>query len=338
MKGINFFTVFVLALTIVLSPLAVLKNDKSSKTLEAGAGFVSMPQNTVSSQQNAEKEFRYNTYVRLYDQETETTKEIDLREYIYGVVAGECPMLYHEEAIKAQIVAAKTYTLYRMKANAGEEYDVTTDPETSQNYISKEKAYENWGSKAETYDQKLNDLIDEVYDYCIFYKDSPILAVYHAMSAGKTEDCKYVWNTSLDYLKPVLSDGDKLADGYLSEQKVTIAEANGILKAKGVTAAELSKGETDKTESGNVIKITVGEIEITGAEISRLFSLRSNNFDIELGKKNIVFTVRGYGHQVGMSQNGANYLAKQGKSYDEILTHYYSGTEVAKFVEQKENQ
>lgn len=330
MKGLNLFSVIVLTLTIMLVPLISMQKEGSVKP--TAAGFVSMPE-TAKSAEKAGKDFVYNTYVRLYDIENDKIEKVELRDYIYGVVVGECPMLYHDEAIKAQIVAAKTYTLYRMKANAGEEYDVTTEPETSQKYISREKAYENWGSAAEEYNQKLELLLDEVYDYCILYKDEPILAVYHAISAGKTEDCKYVWNSALPYLVPVLSEGDKLADGYLSEQKLTLAEANGILKTEGITAAELAKAKADRTNSGNVLKVTVGEKEITGANIARMFSLRSNNFDVTITDTHLAFNVRGYGHQVGMSQNGANYFAKQGSSFSEILTHYYSGTTVAKMTE-----
>ncbi len=331
MKGLNLFSVIVLTLTIMLVPLITMQKEDGVKP--TAAGFVSMPESTNS----AEKEFVYNTYVRLYDIESDKIEKVELRDYIYGVVAGECPMLYHEEAIKAQIVAAKTYTLYRMKANAGEEYDVTTEPETSQKYISREKAYENWGSAAEEYNQKLESLLNEVYDYCILYKDEPILAVYHAISAGKTEDCKNVWNSALPYLVPVLSEGDKLVDGYLSEQKLTLAEANGILKAEGITATELAKAKLDRTDSGNVLKATIGEKSITGASIAKMFSLRSNNFDLTLTDTHLTFTVRGYGHQVGMSQNGANYFAKQGSAFSEILTHYYSGTEVAKYVQKPSN-
>lgn len=330
MKGLNLFSIVVLTLTILLVPLVSMHKAETTKPTQAG--FVSMPE-TSQNNTSDEKEFVYNTYVRLYNIEKDTVEKVELREYIYGVVAGECPMLYHDEAIKAQIVAAKTYTLYRMKANAGEEYDVTTEPETSQKYITREQAYKNWGSNADKYNEKLESLLDEVYDYCILYKDEPILAVYHAISAGKTEDCKNVWNSPLPYLVPVLSEGDKLADGYLSEQKLTLAEANGILKTEGITATELASAKAERTDSGNVLKAIIGEKEITGPSLARMFGLRSNNFDITLTKTHLVFTVRGYGHQVGLSQNGANYFAKQGSSFEEILTHYYSKTEVAKYVQ-----
>lgn len=330
MKNLNFTVVLTLALVILLTPLLVLGKGGESTVKPTAAGFVSY--NSSSSQNKSENEFKYNSYVRLYNIETEKIEKLELRDYIYGVVAGECPMLYHDEAIKAQIVAAKTYTLYRMRANSGEDYDVTTEPETSQNYIDKKTAHENWGSNAETYDKKLNALIDEVYDYCVLYKDLPILSVYHAMSSGKTEDCKNVWGSSLSYLKPVESEGDKLAEGYLTESSFSLAEANGILAAKGITASELCGGEITRTDSGNVQNIKVGEKEITGSTVTELFGLRSNNFELKLTEKELQISVRGYGHQVGLSQNGANFMAKAGSSFQEILTHYYSGTEVAKYV------
>lgn len=332
MKGLNLFAVSVLTLTIMLVPLARLPKGEAKQT---AAGFVSMPSSVTKGEEG--KKFVYNTYVRLYDEQKNTTEKVELREYIYGVVAGECPMLYHEEAIKAQIVAAKTYTLYRMKANANAEYDVTSDPETSQKYITREQAYKNWGSKAEEYNNRLEGLLNEVYNYCVLYNDEPILAVYHAISAGKTEDCKNVWSSALPYLVPVVSEGDKLADGYLSEQKLTLAEANGILKPEGITATELASATATRTDSGNVLAVTVGEKQITGPSIAKMFSLRSNNFDVTLTDEHLIFTVRGYGHQVGLSQNGANYFANQGSSFVDILTHYYSGTEVAEYLQKPSN-
>lgn len=329
MKNINFTVCLLLFLTIMLLPLIALGGKSPEKTQQTAAGFVSESSNTTSENP---KEYSYNTYVRLYNEQTKKIEKLELREYIYGVVAGECPMLYHDEAIKAQIVAAKTYTLYRMRVNAKAEYDVTTEPETSQNYITREKAFENWGSNAETYDKKLNSLIDEVYNYCVLYKDVPILAVYHAISSGKTESSKNVWNSELPYLIATESVGDKLADGYLTEPTFSIAEANGILKAEGITATALSNAKLQKTESGNVLSLAIGEKELTGSRMAEMFSLRSNNFDIKVDAKKLTFTVRGYGHQVGLSQNGANYMAKAGSSFDQILTHYYSGTTVAEYI------
>ena len=234
-------------------------------------------------------------------------------------------MSFADEALKAQIVAAHTFTLYRIKENEKNKYDVSTNPQTAQAYLTHEEIKKNWGSNYEKYSTRLTKLIEETYKYVATYDGEPILAVYHAISAGKTEDCKNVWSKELPYLKPVDSNGDKLAANYLSEQKVTKTTAGIKLKELGVTLDILTKGKQTKTASGNVLKITYNNKSITGSQIQKAFDLRSCNFDIAYKNEVFIFTVRGYGHQAGMSQTGANYMANDGKNFEDILKHYYKG-------------
>ena len=327
MRKINTFLVFVLILTIMLLPLVSLPDAKGKAVVDAGAGYV--PPKTTTKSHNKTKSNTTPSTVRVLKVGTKEIEKMDLYEYIYGVVCGECPMLYHEEAIKAQIVAAHTYTLYCMENNSEKDYDLTTEPESSQAYITPQQAYKNWGSKAEEYNQKLRRLMDEVWQEVLVYEDKPILAAYHAISSGKTEASSNVWGQAIPYLISVDSEGDKLADKYKTTLKIAVADADKSLAAFGVTAAELVKGKQTKTDCGTVKTIACKNTSVTGEQLRAAFGLRSANFDLKLTEKHLKITVRGYGHGVGMSQNGANYLAKAGNTYRQILNHYYPGSALA---------
>lgn len=328
MKSFNSVILPILTVCVIAVPLYSLSSGESKKENIAVVASV----NTVSKTETKAKSAPTATNtVRVYDAETEKITVMDMNDYLYGVVAGECPMLYHDEAIKAQIVAARTYTLFRCNENKNKKYDISTDSQTSQAFISKETAMKNWGSSAKKYDKKLTELIKEVKNEAILYKNKPILAVYHAISSGKTESCKNVWGSDYSYLQSVESTFDKLANGYLSECKKNTEQADEILKSRGVSATALAGGKVEKTGCGNVLRIIANGKTVTGADIVELFDLRSQNFDICIKNKQLCFTVRGYGHQAGMSQNGANFMANDGNDYKAILKHYYKGVTVEKY-------
>lgn len=347
MKSINSVVLLLLTACVLLVPLCALPKNgakaalktsadynfaaSTGSTREAAGSGTDASVKTQSSAKATSAKVGGQSTVRMYDVATKKITELSMHDYIFGVVAGECPMLYHNEAIKAQIVAARTYALFRMNENKDKEYDVTNEPQTSQTYITKQTALKNWGAAAEQYSKKLEELLKSVENEAVLYKDKPILAVYHAISSGKTESCKNVWGSDYPYLQPVESIGDKLATNYLSECVKTEEQANALLKSIGINAAQLSRAKFTKTASGNVLKVAVDGKEITGPKIVEIFNLRSQNYDITFKNKKLTITVRGYGHQAGMSQNGANYMANDGASYKEILQHYYQGTTVEKY-------
>lgn len=318
MKNVYTLLIFLLTLTVMLVPLSSLPKGHVKTVVPAAA-------EPTETEPEKEEQAKVPELVRLYDETTKKVKTVDMKDYLFSVVAAECPMSYADEALKAQIVAAHTFTLYRIKENAKEKYDVSTNPETAQAYLTVEQIKKNWGTNYEKYAERLEKLIDENYKYIALYDGEPILAVYHAISAGKTEDCKNVWASDLPYLKAVDSKSDKLASGYLSEQKVTKTTAETKLKELGFSLEGLTKGEQTKSDSGNMLKITYKGKSITGGQIQKAFDLRSQNFDYTYKNNMLLFTVRGYGHQAGMSQTGANYMANDGKTFDEILKHYYKG-------------
>ena len=258
--------------------------------------------------------------------------ELDIKDYIFGVVAAEMPALYEAEALKAQAVAAYTFACYRMNGNQNAEYNITADAETAQCFITREEAAVRWGEKTAEYSNKLDSCIAAVQGQMLTYDGAPIFAAYHAISSGSTNACVDVWGSDLPYLKSVDSIGDRLADGYLSE--VTLTSEELANKLSSIATADGSPSEYFKdlsaTKNGYVKSVNFCGKQTSGSEICKLLGLRSSNFTVNYSDGNFTFSVKGYGHGVGMSQTGADYMAKQGSSYEEILLHYYNGATLQK--------
>lgn len=318
MKKILCSALIILSVMLIL-PLAVMKKPQ---TAAAASAKLQIPKAAKAVSEA----------FRICDTETDVVTEMKTEDYIFGVLAAEMPALYEPEALKAQAVAAYTFACYRKAENSDKSYDLTTDHTTDQSFITEEKARERWGEKADEYCKKLKDAISETEKYMITYDGKPILAVYHAISFGKTEDCKNVWGNELAYLKPVASLGDKLSPDYISTVTVTAKQLSDKLSGECTLSGDPSGyfGKPVRTDSGTVKTVTVCGTEIKGSRIRSIFDLRSSNFEVKYSDGSFIFTVYGYGHGVGMSQYGANYMAKQGSDFREILTCYYTGCKVEK--------
>ena len=319
MKKIMCCGLIILSFMLIL-PLSVMKKPEA-EAAATSAKAVS-PQNEVSD----------TGIFRISDSKTGAVTEMKANEYIFGVLAVEMPALYNDEALKAQAVASYTFACYRRAENKDKEYDLTTDFNTDQSFITEEKAREKWGDKADEYCNKLKNAIEEVENLAVTYDGKPILAVYHAVSSGKTEDCKNVWGGDYPYLKAIASPGDTLAPDYISKATFSEEEVKKKLSEKCVISGEPANyfKSLKRTSSGTVISAEVCGSTLSGSEIRALFSLRSSNFEVRCKDGEFCFTVYGYGHGVGMSQYGADYMAKQGSDFKEILLHYYSGCKVEK--------
>lgn len=238
----------------------------------------------------------------------------ELEEYVVGVVAAEMPAAFGEEALKAQAVAARTYQVRQMQAAGSEKvlYDV------GQAYITAAEQQKKWGEQTPFYRRKIQKAVQETAGEIMVYEGEPILAAFHAQSAGRTEDAEHVWAEAVPYLKSVDSSGDKNAPDY----RTTVRFSEKGLKAK------LGSGDVkvlSRTDAGYVTKVQVGEKTLSGGEVRQALGLRSTNFTIQKEGSDLLFTTLGYGHGAGMSQYGAGALAEQGKNYHEILRHYYTG-------------
>lgn len=305
---------------MLLVPLTAMKSNSGAVT--AGSKVDNIPK----AEKAATDTFR------IYDSQTEKITEMKAEDYIFGVVAAEIPASYESEALKAQAVAAYTFACYRRAQNSEKDYDLTTDYTTDQSYISKETAKERWGSNADAYMEKIEDAVSSVSGYMITYDGSPALAVYHAVSSGKTESAKNVWGKDYAYLQPVSSIGDKLSPDYISTLEISAEDLANKLSEEITVTGDASDyfGKCTRTDSGTVSEIAVCGQTLKGARIRSLLDLRSSAFEISYKDGIFTFTVYGYGHGVGMSQYGANYMAKQGADYKQILTAYYTDCKIKK--------
>lgn len=243
--------------------------------------------------------------------------------------------------MKAQAVASHTYALYCREHPVPElgGADFSTDPSNWEGYVTKEQMLERYPDLGETYWKKITDAVDEVASTVLVYQEEPILAAYHSMSAGATEFASNVWNGTVPYLVPVDSVGDTLADQFETSVTFSVEQIRGIL-TEAYPDLTLD-GDTrswfqivSRSPSGYVLTLQAGNLQISGKDLRTLLGLRSTNFTITAQTDSFLFTTKGYGHGVGLSQYGADYMARQGSGYEEILLHYYTGAQLAKAVEE----
>ena len=257
-----------------------------------------------------------------------TVEKINLEDYLVGVVSGEVPVSFEKEAIKAQAVAARTYALKQIENHKNYEYDVKDDI-SSQVYQTDEELRNKWGNNYDEYVKKIKECVSETEGEYVSYNNEVIYAFFFSTSNGKTEDNKNVFGKDLPYLKVVDSSFDE------SETKnfttVKIVSLDDFYKQLNLEKSdELNITDIVRTESGRISSIMINGKAFTGRDFQKRLSLRSNDFTIQKNNENITITTKGFGHGVGMSQYGANALAKRHKTYDEILKYYYQGTNLQK--------
>ena len=270
----------------------------------------------------------------------ESIEEMDLETYLRGVVRAEMPASFEEEALKAQAIAARTYTLYKMEQGENPnhpEADVCGDFSCCQAYKSEEEAARDWGMSTAVYEEKIRRAVAETDGEAALYQGEPVLAVFHSSSAGATQNVEDVWQNSLPYLRSVDSpEGADTVPNYYSKVAFTLTDFKERFIARYPTAS-LSGTPSNwftnirQTENGAVGSLEVGGVEVTGGEMRELLGLRSTAFTIDFTDTEVVFSVTGYGHGVGMSQYGANQLAREGWDCREILAHYYTGITVGRY-------
>ncbi|PHO07496.1 stage II sporulation protein D [Thermoanaerobacterium thermosaccharolyticum] len=281
----------------------------------------------------------YNTInVFVVDQNKEV--KMNLEDYLVGVVAAEMPADFEMEALKAQAVAARTYALSKEISVGGKGCDlhpgsdVCTDSKHCQAWISDDVMRSRWGDKYNLYRDKIVKAVNDTKDLVIVYNDALIEPAYHAISGGETEDAKNVWQENLPYLKSVPSPGEEVAQKFKTTVTVSSDEFVNRIKSRAPKAKISTKNllgyikNIKRTEAGHVLSLNIGGIDFTGTDIQDLFQLNSTNFSFSMRGNNVVINVIGYGHGVGMSQYGANAMAKGAKNFEDILKHYYTGVEI----------
>lgn len=318
--------------TLFLFPLLALGQAEGEQGL-----LETLPANptpVVSQTAQAEETWDNRQKVRVLVGEGKV-EEMTMADYLWRVVAAEMPASFEPEALKAQTVAARTYTLSKL-ARTSEKHpdaDVCTDITCCQAYITPEEAAVNWGDNARAYTDKIAAAVADTDGLAALWQGQPIQALFFSSAAGKTVDAVEVWGNSVPYLTSVDSPEGKEVPNYHTTVTVPVEEFRAKLLEQYPDAdlsGEPSGWFTNLTNrsGGGVESVDVGGVTVAGTALRTLFGLRSASFTVTADAANVNFSVTGYGHGVGMSQYGANAMAKAGSSFEEILTWYYTGTQV----------
>lgn len=274
--------------------------------------------------------------IRLLHTSTGEIEELDLDTYLLGVVSSEMPASFEQEALNAQSLVARTYTLYKViNGSKHENVDICDNSTCCQAWISKEDRLKKWNEEErESNWEKIETAVNTTKGKIVTYEGKPINAFFHSNSGGITDTATNVWGgTNYPYLQAVETSGEDSYTQYASEISVTKEEFISKIKEyhsdftidfnadNQIEILEYTDGDRIKT-------IKIGNLNLSGVEIRTIFELKSAKFQITIEEENIKFNVIGYGHGVGMSQTGADSMAKQGKNYEEIIKHYYTGVEI----------
>ena len=276
------------------------------------------------------------TVFRILDESTGDIHIVPVRDFVIGAVAAEMPASFHTQALKAQAVAAHTFALHQHMAQqrspnpALRGADFSADPSNRWGFVDEPTARAIFGYREDEYWAKISDAVDGVLHLILKFDGEPIVAAYHAMSAGKTEYASNVWAGSAPYLIPADSEGDLLAPGFETRETLGEQYLQSAFHAQHPDIVFGGDPSTwlevlERSSSGYVTSIRVGDTVLRGIDVRRALGLRSHHFEIEHRDAAFTFTVLGYGHGVGLSQRGADFMARQGASFEEILANYYTG-------------
>ena len=263
-----------------------------------------------------------------------SVEELTMEDYLWGVVAAEMPANFELEALKAQAAAARTYTVELQSGTPKHENaHLCDDNNCCQAYIDRSAAQARWGLQAEEFSEKIGQAVAQTDGLGVLYQDQPIQAVFFSSAAGRTVDAVEVWGNSVAYLKGVESPEGEEVPNYHSQVTLTAEQVRQTILEQ-YPGADLSGapeswfGAPTYNSAGGVAQMTVGGVTLTGSQIRSLLGLRSASFTVAYQDGSFNFQVTGYGHGVGMSQYGANAMAKDGANFEEILTWYYTDTQI----------
>ena len=320
-----------LGLAVLLLPLAALGDAPraEAKLLPASPTPVAEPTATPAT-----GEWDSARTLRVL-QKDGTVEAMPMSDYLWRVVAAEMPAAFEPDALRAQAVCARTYSLWKLNAKSHEAdgADICADSSCCQAYIPPEDAAQRWAENNGAYTAKIAAAVADTDGQVLTYGGELIQAVFFSSASGSTADAAEVWGRSLPYLVPVDSpEGDEVPN-YRSTVTLTADDVKKLAEGAGL-GCDLS-GEPStwfqnltRTASGRVAEVELGGVALSGGAARNLFSLRSACFDVSEAEGSFTFSVTGYGHGVGMSQYGANAMAKAGSGWQEILRHYYTGAEL----------
>ncbi|WLF69906.1 stage II sporulation protein D [Clostridium septicum] len=327
-------TISILVLFFMIGiPIMVINSDSKSEKKESPKAPKVVTENATYI------EIKGSDIIKVFIENENKVVEVPLEDYVKSVVSGEMPASFELEALKAQAIAARTYVATKkikpcVKAEkAGGD---VCDSTHCQVYISKESRLEKWSEKDRDNNwKKIEEAVNETKGQVLTYNGNLVMyPQFFATSSGKTENSVDVFSNDVPYLVSKESLGEEIAPKFKSEKSIGIDEFINIINSNyeksGLNINNLS-GNIEiisKSDAGGVKEIRIGKERIKGTEFRHLLKLNSTNFEFDISESEIIFKCKGYGHGVGMSQWGANVMAKEGKNFKEILSHYYTDTQL----------
>lgn len=325
---------YILGFVIVCFSIPIIFTNQLEENIATSSFENETLENTIIE---GKEEYTYQKYgtVKLLHSSNGEVEELAIDEYLYGVVSAEMPANYEQEALKAQAIVARTYTVYKMYAGSKHsDADICDDSLCCQAWISKEDRFQKWNEQdRENNWNKIVSAVNDTKGKIITYNGEPINAFFHSNSGGSTETVSNVWGgTDYPYLQSVETSGEEGYTQYSSAvtlskdevlQKIQESYPEAIIDFNIENSIQI----LEYTDSGRVKTIQFGNINISGVEARTIFGLKSAKFNVEIGE-NITFNVTGYGHGVGLSQTGADAMAKTGATYNQIIEHYYTNVNI----------
>jgi len=327
----NFISILLVftAFLLIIPAIALFKQPPESSTSDI------LPIETINLSDA-------DTY-KMLNTSTQSIVEISPRDYIIGAVFAQMPASFEAESLKTQAVLAHTYII---RQHAKEQTnptpnlsgaDFSDDINLYQAYFSKEQAKKLYGSEYDMNYVKISKAVDLVLNEIVTYKDEPIMPAFHSMSSGMTESAKIAWGNEIPYLQAVSSIGETKEKSFLEEKTISPDEMSARL-TQGFSGLTLGDDKSswisilEKSPSGTVISVKIGDLTVKGSELENILSLRSCFFEITFDGTNFKVATKGVGHGVGLSQYGANIMALEGKNYKEIVNYYYKNVDIKKLT------
>ena len=334
-KNIKFFiniSIFIIIFTIVIAWILILSSTNNFNNFTIDKNSI-MNNNRII--------IKGNNKAKVYIRKSKEIKEIDVEEYVAGVVSSEMQVNFEKEALKAQAVAARTY-YYSKRLNScieGQGAEIC-DSIHCQVYTPKEERLATWSEdKRESNWNKIRDAVKETEGDVLVYNGELVkYPQFFSTSSGKTENCVDVFSEDIPYLKSIESPGEEIAPKFKSivniDKSTFINTITNNYRNTNLNYENLQNNIKilSRTEGGAVKEIKLGKVTISGVEFRNLFNINSANFTLNIVENEVIINCTGYGHGVGMSQWGANIMAKEGKNYKDILKHYYSGVNIEKVI------
>lgn len=319
---------------LIIPTLVVVPFDKDKdKEKEAAATEKEKPEAESESKSEPESTVELPAgdsqfSVAVMRSDTENVEDVSLETYVAGVVASEMPADFEVEALKAQALAARTYIVNHLLHQDNPENSEVTDTVQHQVYNNEDDLQKQWGKDFEWKMDKVKEAVGATKGKILTYDNAPITPAFFSTSNGYTENSEDYWDNEMPYLRSVKSDWDEDSPKFLDQQVFPISQVAETLNVNLPTSGEIPI-ELNRTKSQRVSELTLADNTFSGRDVREKLQLQSSDFSIKQKNDHLIFTTKGFGHGIGMSQYGANGMAKEGKKYEDIVKYYYKDVEVS---------